>query len=205
MTGSPSKKMRWKFITQSKIAGVTIRIPYPSALSRSVMKDGEEIAYNAWDKAVDPANHLPGYGPIEQKKCGENRYIGVKNILEFYIDANCELYIQPRDAIQTKVRMEWTMKAFMSKGGTTTFIDRLCGSLGIHASTVKVVSVYEGSLNVDYEITPNKDEPMSLEQIKKRQTEKFATGKVDLGAPVLDVAAGEEKLVSDGVTVAAGF
>lgn len=64
--------------------------------------------------------------------------------------------------------MEWTMEAFFDKGGTTAFIDRLCGSLGIHASTVKVVGVYKGSVNVNYEITPSKDEPMSLEQIKKR-------------------------------------
>lgn len=58
--------------------------------------------------------------------------------------------------------MEWTMKEFFAAGGTTSFIDRLCGSLGIHASTVKVVGVAPGSLAVDYEITPSADEPMSL-------------------------------------------
>lgn len=40
----------------------------------------------------------------------------------------------------------------MSNGGTTKFIDRVAGSLGIHASTIKVVSVYEGSLVVNYNI-----------------------------------------------------
>ena len=40
------------------------------------------------------------------------------------------------------VRMEWTMDAFFKKGGTTAFVDRLAGSLGIHASTIKMVSVY---------------------------------------------------------------
>jgi len=54
------------------------------------------------------------------------------------------------------------MKEFFAAGGTTSFIDRLCGSLGIHASTVKVVGVAPGSLAVDYEITPSADEPMSL-------------------------------------------
>ena len=97
------------------------------------------------------------------------------------------------------------MKDFFDKGGTTAFVDRLCASLGIHASTVKVVSVYEGSLGVDYEITPSKDEPMSLEQIKKKQTTQFATGKIDLGAPITDVGMGKEKVVADGVTVASGF
>lgn len=101
--------------------------------------------------------------------------------------------------------MEWTMKEFFAKGGTTSFVDRLCASLGIHASTVKVVSVYEGSVEVDYEITPSADETKSLDQIRAKQTEKFATGAIDLGAPILDVAQGNEKVVSDGVTVAAGF
>jgi hypothetical protein len=48
--------------------------------------------------------------------------------------------------------MEWTMDEFFSNGGTTTFMDRIAGSLGIHASTIKIVSVYEGSLVVNYDI-----------------------------------------------------
>lgn len=58
----------------------------------------------------------------------------------------------------TNVRLEWTMDEFFAKGGTTTFVDRICASLGIHASTVKVVGVYEGSLQIDYEITPDKND-----------------------------------------------
>lgn len=104
-----------------------------------------------------------GYGPILQTKCGENRYIGVENIFEFYLDGTCEIGIQPRDAIQTRVRMEWSMKEFFDAGGTTTFVDRLCGSLGIHASTVKVIGAKDGSVVVDYEILPSADEPMSIE------------------------------------------
>ena len=47
--------------------------------------------------------------------------------------------------------MQWTMDAFFADGGTTTFADRLAASLGIHASQIKVVSVYEGSVVVEYE------------------------------------------------------
>jgi len=129
----------------------------------------------------------------------------VDGILEFYIDANCVLSVAPRDAISTTVRLEWKLKDFFAQGGTTTFVDRLCGSLGIHASSVKVVRVYEGSVGVDYEILPSEDEPMSLEQIAARQTEQFATGAIDLGAPVLDVTQGATAVVADGVAVAPGF
>ena len=101
---------------------------------------------NQWDEQTKQ------YGTIKQKYCGENRYIGVQNILEFYISAKCELLVKPRDAIQTMVRMEWSLDEFFSSGGTTTFVDRLAGALGIHASTIKVVSVYEGSLILNYDI-----------------------------------------------------
>jgi len=58
--------------------------------------------------------------------------------------------------------MEWTMDAFFSNGGTTSFMDRVAGSLGIHASTVKIVSVYEGSLVVNYEVTSPSNDPVAL-------------------------------------------
>lgn len=81
------------------------------------------------------------------------------NILEFYITPGCQLEVAPRNAIQTMVRMEWTMDEFFSNGGTTQFIDRVAGSLGIHASTIKIVSVYDGSLVVNYGIeNDNADE-----------------------------------------------
>jgi hypothetical protein len=58
--------------------------------------------------------------------------------------------------------MEWTMDAFFSNGGTTSFMDRVAGSLGIHASTIKIVSVYEGSLVVNYEIEDSNNDPVAL-------------------------------------------
>lgn len=104
------------------------------------------------------------------------------------------------------VRMEWTFKDFFSKGGTTAFSDRVAGSLGIHASQIKVVSVYEGSLVVNYEMTVAQGEPASkLLALKKKQTEMYATGKMDLGAPILDVQTGEDSIISDGQVSAQGF
>ena len=67
--------------------------------------------------------------------------------------------IKPRNAIQTTVRMEWTLDEFFDDGGTTTFVDRITASLGIHASEVKIVSVYEGSLVVNYEVAVPDDDP----------------------------------------------
>jgi len=48
--------------------------------------------------------------------------------------------------------MEWTLDQFYSDGGTTKFVDRLAATLGIHAGSIKVVGVYEGSLIALYNI-----------------------------------------------------
>lgn len=49
------------------------------------------------------------------------------------------------------------MNEFFSNGGTTKFVDRVAGSLGIHASTIKVVSVYDGSVVLNYDIVVDSD------------------------------------------------
>jgi hypothetical protein len=112
-TGSPAKHMQFTLRSQTKSTGSTIRIAYPGAESRAIYVDGELIQMNQWDDSVQQ------YGEIKQRFCGENRYIGVKNILEFYINTDCKLEIKPRNAIQTTVRMEWTMEDFFADGGTT--------------------------------------------------------------------------------------
>jgi len=79
------------------------------------------------------------------------------------------------------------MDEFFADGGTTSFVDRLTASLGIHASQVKIVSVYEGSLVVNYELEA--DDTDALAELEATQNDMFASGSVDLGAPVLEFAA----------------
>lgn len=45
------------------------------------------------------------------------------------------------------------MDEFYSAGGVTSFMDRVAAALGIHASQIKVVAVYTGSVVVDYAVT----------------------------------------------------
>lgn len=92
-TGSPAKKMKFELKVDDQTAGVTIRIAYPDATSKNIVKKGQIVNYNPWIE-IDKQ-----YGPVTQSFCGENRYIGVKNILEFYITPGCVLRVQPRDAI----------------------------------------------------------------------------------------------------------
>ena len=65
------------------------------------------------------------------------------------------------------VRLEWTMKEFFAGGGTTKFVDRVAGALGIHASTIKVVSVYEGSVVLNYDIVADDDDDDAEKTLSK--------------------------------------
>ena len=55
------------------------------------------------------------------------------------------------------VRLNWTLSAFYSSGGSTTFANRLAASLGIDPSTIKVVAVYTGSVVIDFNIIGSSD------------------------------------------------
>jgi hypothetical protein len=103
MSGTVPKKLRFTLKgVEAKVGSMVLRLLYSNAGSRAILKDGVEISYNAW------SDEKRQFGEITRATCGENRYLGDKNILEFYLVEGCELNIAPRDAIQTLVRMEWT-------------------------------------------------------------------------------------------------
>jgi len=54
------------------------------------------------------------------------------------------------DSISTSIRLQWTVSEFYASGGSTTFCDRMAASLGIQAADIKVVSVYQGSVIVNF-------------------------------------------------------
>lgn len=170
-TGSPAKKQVFTIqasVFEQESAKIMVRIYYPSAESRNIVKDGRIIEFNQWDEAEKM------YGSIKGAFCGENRYIGVKNIFEFYLTPGCVLRIQPRDAIQCNVRLEWSFADFFAEGGTTKFVDRLAASLGIHGSEIKIVSVYEGSLVINYNIINELGDANALEATKQKQISMMA-------------------------------
>jgi len=113
-TGTPPKKMRYKLI--SDIGGIKVKVKYDSATAYSVYVDGQKIEYTEWDTTIGRP------GPLTKTQgCGENRYVGIENFLEFYITAGCEIEVRPDDAILTNVRLEWTLNEFYDDGGVTTF------------------------------------------------------------------------------------
>jgi len=89
------------------------------------------------------------------------------------------------------------MDAFYADGGTTKFADRIAAVLGIHASTIKVVAVYKGSVIVDFFIqaADNDENPdATLQNLSNKFSSKLAKGEVYLGAPILGAYTGGENV-----------
>lgn len=82
--------------------------------------------------------------------------------------------------------MNWTLSEFYADGGTTAFVDRLSSSLGISTSTMKVVSVYTGSVVVQFQITSKTNSSSEISTIKTALTKGIKAGTIWLGAPIID-------------------
>lgn len=176
-----------RFVLRADRGGIKIKIPYNDAGSYSISANGVPQEYTPWDK------ELGRHGELPKVTCGENRYVGVENFLEFYLTTDCEITVVPRDSIMVSVRLDWTLAEFYASGGVTTFTDRMAAVLGVHASQIKTVAVYEGSVVIEYlvEALPDDEEPAeTLSAVQLNFVEAVAAGLLDLGAPVMDAAAG---------------
>ena len=188
-SGTPPKEMR--FSLDARAGATKIKIPYPVAGSIQVTANGKKKDYTPWDEVAGRHSAL-----TKTKGCGENRYVGIENFLEFYITPGCEIYIEPKDVIMTKVRMNWSLAEFYADGGTTRFVDRLAASLGINANRIKTVAIYEGSVVVDFSIEAEEGESTeqaakSLAAIETQLVTQVEAGELNIGAPVMGLEGGD--------------
>lgn len=193
-TGTPPQKQRFTLYGDNLQPGTLIRVPYPDAGAYKVYTENQELALPTdWDYEIEQWAVPTG------KYCGENRYVGVQNFLEFWIEPGCTLLIRPRDAIMLAIRLEWTLKAFFQEDGIGKFTDRMAAVLGIHRADLKVVKVYEGSVIVEFEVTAEEsdEDPIATLQLieKKFKTETPTLGN-SLGAPVMQLVTSEGTIVS---------
>jgi hypothetical protein len=190
--------LRQKFTLRSDELPVILRIKYPKA-GVYIIKDasGKQINANAWDSKISQPMQIRGF---RGGYCGENRYVGVVNILEFYLNKGCTIFIEPIDSIQASVRMNWTMAGFFADGGTTKFVDRVAASLGIKPANIKIVSVYQGSVVVDFTIIEDSTRTVSraggMNTIQSSLTQSLTSKAINLGAPILNAQVQVNKVAS---------
>jgi len=201
-TGTPPKNMRYTLRSDTGTKGVVVKVPYPNAGAYSVSVDSKIVEPLGWDSAT----RKPKLIDVNTAVCGTNRFVGVENYLEFFLEPGCIVVIAPRDAILSSVRLQWTAAEFFEGDGVTTFCQRMASVLGIDASRIKVVSVFEGSLNISFQIlsdpatvtTPSADGSGSAQSsstaamtellnINEKLMTTLATGSTVLGGALLEV------------------
>lgn len=152
MTGTPPRQMRFALRSDSEQGGIKVKIPYTTANTYTVKADGVVVDSNPFDDAAGKPTEL------KKVKCGENRYVGRANFLEFYIKPGCTITIKPRDAIVGTVRMDWDMATFWKSGGTSAFVDRVASLLGVPPSRIYTIQLYTGSVILKFAVTEPSDE-----------------------------------------------
>lgn len=182
-TGTPPIEQQFVLHGETGSPGFTVKIKYSNG-DRSYMiqdKDGNIQSPTPW------SNELADYAPITLRRCGENRFRGVVNILEFYIEPDCPLFIRPRDAIMLGVRLEFPMNEFFESGGVLTFTQKMIGVLGIHQSELRVVSCYEGSTIINFEIIRDLADEIPLDLVRVEQNFRLFATTADsfMGTPIL--------------------
>lgn len=84
-TGTPPGKMRFLLKSGIEGTGIFMRIRYAEAGAYQVLVNNEVQEFTEWNTEIGM------YAPLKKTKCGENRYVGIKNFMEFYITPGCEI------------------------------------------------------------------------------------------------------------------
>lgn len=126
-TGTPPGSMR--YVLKADRGAVKIKIYYPNAGAYAVYVNGVEKEYTPWDKDLGRHGRL-----TKTKGCGENRFVGIENFLEFYLTTDCVIVVKPNDSIQVSVRLDWTLDEFYANDGYTAFVDRVSAVLNVNPS-----------------------------------------------------------------------
>jgi len=192
-TGTPPQKQKFTLYSDSTHPGTLLKIRYPDAGAYKIYLENGELAIPTdWDHKTETWAIPTG------KYCGENRYVGVWNYLDFWIEPGCTLYIYPRDAIMLAIRLEWTLKEFFYEDSIGKFQDRMAAALGIHKGDVKVVQVYEGSVIIEFQVFAEEgdENPLAtLQLLEQKFIDTAPTLGDSLGAPVMQIVTSEGKII----------
>jgi hypothetical protein len=128
--------------------------------------------------------------PIQRTACGENVYFKPTYIYEFYLTPNCTVRLEAQDFLEAMVRLQMSYDVFFNGGGRTTFLERITSVLGITQDKIRIVSVVEGSVIIDFYTTS----ALSTSALREKELSEFNDllqaqyngGTLDLGYPILD-------------------
>ena len=192
-TGTPPQKQKFSLYSDSSHKGTLLKIRYPDAGAYKIYNEMQELVNPTdWDYTTETWAVPTG------KECGESRYVGVENFLEFWIEPGCTVYVYPRDAIMVAIRLEWTLKEFFEEDSIGKFTDRMAAVLGIHKADLKVVQVFEGSVIIEFQIFAEEGDSnptATLQILEQKFVEAAPTLGDSLGAPVMQIVTSEGTII----------
>lgn len=132
--------------------------------------------------------------------CGTNIYYGSNQTIEFVVNSedDCDVYVELTNAVKGTVRYDMDIEEFFAQDGETAFIDNIANILNIDPARIRITSVLEGSVIINFDIYASKqpdeadgDEQAEIEaelqEIQIKLQEAGESGELSiLGAPVLD-------------------
>jgi len=90
--------------------------------------------------------------------CGTNIYYGSNQTIEFVVNSedDCDVYVELTNAVKGTVRYDMDIEEFFAQDGETAFIDNIANILNIDPARIRITSVLEGSVIINFDIYASK-------------------------------------------------
>lgn len=137
-------QLQKRSITGDPTDWVIVSIYYPIANFITVSVNKTTI------QPILASSEQPIEGAVDT--CGANKYFYKNGTISFIVTGSqdCQVRLSVTNNVQVSARIQTTVNDFFSKGGITTFVDRMCALLNITTDRLKVVGVFSGSVIVDF-------------------------------------------------------
>lgn len=101
--------------------------------------------------------------PLDITVCGSSRFEQAYYIYEFAIQKNCTVYLKAQDHLINLMRLNFKINDFFED----EFVNNMAYFLGITTDQIRIVGVWEGSVNVESQITCEENSPQCLKEVEE--------------------------------------
>ena len=200
-------KITYFLLGQEVDKGVRLRIEYQKPYSIHIYWK-EERQDRRFFNSIESISEIP-----EVSTCGQNIWRYDENILELYISGECEIRAESVNSLMLSLSLDCTVTEFFSEGGPSTFLDSICGVLGIKRYRIRIVGIEEGSTDItafidqdvkyDIEGEEAKTSKTELRELKTSLVSAFKEGGLYFGWDIIKYTVIESFLGEEGVEVIA--
>ena len=94
--------------------------------------------------------------------------------------------------VSCTVRIDTDLASFETYGGEETFEKTIANEMGVDLKYIQVKDIRSGSVIVDYDIISDKNNLLSIDDMKKKHDEVLKLGNLDLGGTILSFKSGSD-------------